>query len=315
LAVVLAILAVVTACRKGEKGAAPSGTAKEQAATPVPRPEKPPAIRETAEPGLAPYSGLDSPRDAAVDDRGRLWVADLKNARLAIFDPAGGYLGGWGQTGGGKYSFRELSGVAIQGDRLYVADSWNGRIQAYTVSGEWKASVTGLYAPHGVCVAPDGKVWATDTANHRLMVYDADLHEPAQVIGKEGARPGEFSFPIGIAAGPSGSVYVADRGNKRIEVFDSKGSLKKVWALPMGGDSLPYLEVDGKETLYVTDSIGNAVVSLDANGKELNRWTTDEAGHKLVWPSGIALDQKNKLLYVVNTGNSTISLLRLPGKR
>jgi len=283
--------------------------------TPVAPPEKPPAIRETAEPGLAPYAGLDSPRDAAVDERGRLWIADLKNARIAIFDPSGGYLGGWGQVGSGKHSFRELSGVAIRGDRLYVADSWNGRILEYALSGDWKASAGGLYAPHGVAAAPDGRVWVSDTANHRLMVYDADLHEPAQVIGKEGPQPGQFSFPIGIAVGPSGSVYVADRGNKRIEVFDPKGNLKKVWSFSIGGDALPYIEVDGNETLYVSDSIGNAVLSMDSNGRQLNRWTMDDAGRKFVWPSGLALDQKNKILYVINTGNSTVSLLKLPGKR
>src|SRR5262245_56382064 len=44
-------------------------------------------IRKSAEPNRAPYSGLDQPRGASVDDEGRLWVADFGTSRLHVFDP------------------------------------------------------------------------------------------------------------------------------------------------------------------------------------------------------------------------------------
>ena len=46
---------------------------------------------------------------------------------------------------GGDYGFKELCGVAIEGDALYVADTWNGRIQGYTLAGLLRASVGELY--------------------------------------------------------------------------------------------------------------------------------------------------------------------------
>src|SRR5207245_2474062 len=49
-------------------------------------PEEPPAIAESAATDRLAYSGMRQPRDAAVDGKGRLWVADFGNSRLRVFD-------------------------------------------------------------------------------------------------------------------------------------------------------------------------------------------------------------------------------------
>ena len=78
---------------------------------PVDEPEEPPAIADSAAPDRAPYAGMREPRDAAVDGRGRLWVADFANNRIRIFDADGGYLGGWGGRGAGTFGLREPCGA------------------------------------------------------------------------------------------------------------------------------------------------------------------------------------------------------------
>ena len=77
---------------------------------------------------------MKDPRDGAVYGKGRIWIADCGNSRLRSFDQDGGYLGGWGGRGNGNYGLRELCGVAIRGDEIYVADTWNGRVQAFALS-------------------------------------------------------------------------------------------------------------------------------------------------------------------------------------
>src|SRR5262249_62145109 len=98
------------------------------AAQPQDEPEHPPSILDKPAEIQPPFAGLREPRGMAVDGRGRIWIADFGHSRLRVYDPDGGSLGGWGGRGSGKFGFRELCGVAIRGDALYVADTWNGRI-------------------------------------------------------------------------------------------------------------------------------------------------------------------------------------------
>ena len=57
-----------------------------------------------------------TPHDMALDERGRLYVADRGNHRIQILDLEGHYLGEWKQYG-------RPSGVALAGGLIYVADS------------------------------------------------------------------------------------------------------------------------------------------------------------------------------------------------
>jgi len=274
--------------------------------------EEAPSIQETAEAGRSPFSGMREPRDAAVDDKGRLWVADFGTSHLRIFDEDGGYLGGWGGKGAGTFGLREPCGVAIRGDDLYVADTWNGRVQYFTLAGEWKATAAGLYGPRGVTVAADGSVWVTDTGNNQLIVYGPALTQP-RTLGKKGSGPGEFSGPVGIAAGPSGSVYVADVMNRRIQVWDPSGTFRA--ALPVPGWPEwcePHLEVGDDETLYVTDPVKGTVLHLDRTGALLQTWTAGEDGRAFRRPTGVALDRKRAILFVIDSGDNLVAKLKVP---
>ena len=64
---------------------------------------------------------FDTPHGLAMDSRGRLFVADLRNFRVQIFDQDGVFLDEWRQFGmpGGIFIDRR--------DRIYVADSLSSR--------------------------------------------------------------------------------------------------------------------------------------------------------------------------------------------
>jgi DNA-binding beta-propeller fold protein YncE len=285
------------------------------AAGPQDEEEEKPAIQEKADAGEPPFSNLREPRGAAVDGQGRIWIADFGHSRLRAYDASGGFLGGWGGRGGGEYGFKELCGVAIAGDAMYVADTWNGRVQAFTTAGVLRASAGELYGPRGVAIAPDGRVWVTDTGNHRVVSYDPLLQD-RQSYGKRGTGSGEFTSPIGIAAAPSGAIYVADAGNQRIQVLGPDGAFRGAFPVPgWAGNAEPGLAVDSDGTLYATDPPAGLVLALDPSGSVKRRITTDEAGRNFANPTGIAIDRKNRILYVVNSGNASVSKLSLPERR
>lgn len=275
-------------------------------------PEEKPAIQDKPAQAVAPWSGMKEPRGAAVDGRGRLWVMDFGNSRLRIFDSHGGFLGGWGGRGNGAYGLKEPCGVAIRGDSVYVADTWNGRVQSFTIDGQWKAAARDLFGPRGITVAPDGTVWVTDTGNKRLVAFDGEL-KLLRTLGKFGSGPAEFSDPVGIAAGKDGTLYVADAGNHRLQVLGADGGFRKEFPVSdwkIGVE--PHVEVDDDGTLYVSDPPQNVVLRMDSSGLR-KMLAADDSGAAFSRPTGVALDRKERLLYVINSGNNTVSRIQLKG--
>lgn len=80
---------------------------------------------------------FDEPKYLALDAAGRLYVADEYNNQIKIFDPAHKLIGtvGSGDQGDGPYQFHWPEGVTVLGDRMWVADTRNGRIVLYRLHG------------------------------------------------------------------------------------------------------------------------------------------------------------------------------------
>jgi DNA-binding beta-propeller fold protein YncE len=165
-------------------------------------------------------------------------------------------------------------------------------------------------------VGPDGALWIADSGNDRLILCPRGrCGKPPQIVGKSGKGSDAFLSPIGIAVAPSGSVFVADIGNRRMQVLSSQGRFTRsfpvaAWTGPME----PYVQVDDRENLFISVPLAAVVQELDRSGRVLKTWTADDQGGKFLRPTGLALDRKNGILYVMNSGSNSIVALRLSGK-
>ena len=83
----------------------------------------------------------------------------------------------------------------------------------------------------------------------------------------------------------------------------------------IGPNVEPQLTVDDDGTIYATNPAARQVIALDPTGRLVRRWIADEAGRKFDNPTGIGLDRKRRILYVVNSGNSSISKIPLEDRR
>ncbi len=59
---------------------------------------------------------LNNPEAAKVNSEGKVYVSDLKNDRVQVFDTDGNFLFGWGETGSGPGEFKAPAGLAIDKD-------------------------------------------------------------------------------------------------------------------------------------------------------------------------------------------------------
>jgi DNA-binding beta-propeller fold protein YncE len=71
------------------------------------------------------------PKGVAVDSEGHIYVAEALSNQVQIFDDNAKFLLGFGNSGEGPGSFRMPTGLAIWGDMIYVADSYNQRVQVF----------------------------------------------------------------------------------------------------------------------------------------------------------------------------------------
>ena len=71
------------------------------------------------------------PKGVAVDSEGHIYVAEALSNQVQIFDDDASFLLGFGTSGEGPGSFRMPTGLAIWKDMIYVADSYNQRVQIF----------------------------------------------------------------------------------------------------------------------------------------------------------------------------------------
>ncbi len=109
-----------------------------------------------------------------------MYVADLKNDRIQVFDKTGKYLFGWGSTGSEPGQFKAPAGIGIDSDdNIYVSEIGNDRVQVFDKKGNFittwgkKGSGNGEFGNmHGLFVDKStGWVYIADTANNRIQVY------------------------------------------------------------------------------------------------------------------------------------------------
>jgi tripartite motif-containing protein 71 len=73
-------------------------------------------------------------RDIAVDSLGRVFVVDVRNHRVEVFDKTGGLLGQWGSYGFGDGQFDCPTDIAVDAaGTVYVSDFGNNRVQVFKI--------------------------------------------------------------------------------------------------------------------------------------------------------------------------------------
>jgi DNA-binding beta-propeller fold protein YncE len=187
------------------------------------------------------------------------------------------------QTGEGQ--FNEPWGVAVDAEgAIYVADTWNGRIQVFDADGDFQRSwgyynttngelgdPYAMFGPRGITIDADGNLLVADTGNKRIVRF-APGGEFIDQVGGGGVILGHFEEPTDVAVDPrDGSIFVADNWNRRIQKLDPGFLPLEEWPVP-GWESRqifdkPSIAVTANGDVYITDPEYYRVVVYDLNGE------------------------------------------------
>ncbi|RLT43202.1 MAG: hypothetical protein DWI57_04730, partial [Chloroflexi bacterium] len=288
---------------------------------------------------------LLQPRDVAVGADGTRYIADTGNNRIVVLDQAGNFVRAFGSTcfladgAAGKCvdpddagplllgdgQFREPWGVAVGADgTVFVADTWNGRIQVFDGQGNFlrtwgvfniidgdNRDPNALFGPRGLTLTLNGNLLVADTGNKRILEYTPN-GEYVNQMGGGGVVLGRFEEPVDVAVDPNtGTVYVADIWNRRIQVLTPTLEPIGEWPVPSWESKdiwdKAYLAVDADGTVYASDpqfsqiyvytSDGKLQTAFGKYGAELNRFGK---------PNGLAIDPVDNSLLVADADNNRV---------
>jgi len=280
---------------------------------------------------------LNNPRNLALAPDGSLFALDTGNHQVLHYSPSGELLNSWGSFSGTENetiptgTFNEPWGIDVGPEgNVYVADTWNHRIQKFTPQGDFllswghfgqRETPDAFWGPRDVAVDPNGHVYVTDTGNKRIAIFDAD-GKFVDEFGEAGLGDGQFDEPVGLAVDESGNLYVADTWNQRVQVFtpDEQGIARNfMTSWDVAGwygqslDNKPYLTAAGGQ-VYVTDPEGTRILVFSTQGEIQYYWGTFGTGQdQFNLPTGITVSQEDGL-WVSDTKNNRLMHFTLPAE-
>lgn len=227
------------------------------------------------------------PGHLAIDFENRLYVADTDNHRVQVFDA---------------------------GDPLSITF-----VEYLGATGECTGADDRLCLPTGVDVDANS-IYIADTGNTRVVVYDRATSAFSRVIGPgAGSGAGEFLEPTDVAIDSAGNLYVADPPNQRVQMFDSSGSYARTYGTTgepyaaaegyLNSPAGTAVSADG--SIYLTEGRGQRLLKLTPQGAL--SWSVGEAGVAgeddlhLNNPRQVAIDSQNRA-YVADSANHRIQI-------
>jgi len=233
---------------------------------------------------------FNSPRGIAIAEDGTTYVVDSGNQRIQVFDPEGNFVSTIGEPGEGPGQLgifgtgqSGAGGIAVADERLFVADTWNHRIQVFTQAGEFlyawgtffdaqddpdltQSNPGEFYGPRGIAIHDD-RVYVTDTGNERVQVFDLEGNF-IEMWGETGTGEGQLLEPVGIAV-HDGTVFIADSHNARIARYSLSGDILDPWPVTEWTGLRfyePYLAIAPDGKLVATTSVTNDIVVFEPDG-------------------------------------------------
>jgi sugar lactone lactonase YvrE len=290
--------------------------------------------------GVGTRARFSEPFGIVAAPDGAIFVADAGHAhRIRRIAPDGhvstvaGGTRGFHDGVGSAAAFSTPSGLALSPDgALYVADTGNHAIRRMTPDGsvstvagdgvpgyaDGPAHQARFNGPIGIAIAPDGRIFVSDTYNDRIRVIGVDgIVTTLAGSGQPGANDGiaegaSFDTPTGLAVDARGLLHVADTGNRAVRVVDLHGQVTTpAWAYGDGFFRPLGVAVGPDDELYVADE-GGRIVAIRPDGairmiagNSVGFRDGSGATAQFRRPSGIALLRPGHLV-VADAGNALV---------
>ena len=129
------------------------------------------------------------PTNVAVDADGNLYVTDMYNNRVEVFDADGNFIRQWGKAGDRPGTFSRPKGIAIDADgHVWVADAVQDILQCYTADGQFLMWMGGhglfpgqFRALAGLYIDKNNRIFTSEQYPGRVQMFRYFTDDEARV--------------------------------------------------------------------------------------------------------------------------------------
>jgi sugar lactone lactonase YvrE len=212
---------------------------------------------------------------------------------------------------------------------IYITDTGHGRILVYTYDFYPLLSIDksdGIKAPVGLAVDPEGYVFIAESSGRkdsraRISLFNPCLRWKGDIFFS-GFENAEGFRPQNIAINKAGRLYVAGSGYPGVVVLKEDGTfshlLSPADALGKGSEQkapICDVEIDGTGKIYLLSQEMGRIYVYDDKENFLFKFGKKGGGSgKLSRPRGMAVDDLNKRIYVIDYMRHTASAYSTEGR-
>lgn len=267
------------------------------------------------------------PTYIAIDAAGRVYVTDIYNDVIAVFDADGNFMDGIIHQ---DKTISEMIAAENGGSIPPGAQFYFSKISMsveYQVPGGEKKFIPvdqDNWSPVALRFDQNGSLMVTNVVvgAHEVLIFPADALDASWLdfnpqlkrFGKFGSLDGELSFPNSVVTDSKGNFYVSDGNNGRIvawtpamqyQNFFGFGSSDSALNLPRG------MWMSAKDHLHVADAVGQFIRVYDVSGTEAvflyNFGVFGDQEGEFNFPTDICIDGTGRL-YIADRENNRIQV-------
>ena len=147
------------------------------------------------------------PTNVAVDADANLYVTDMYNNRVEVFDADGNFIRQWGKAGDRPGTFTRPKGIAIDADgHVWVADAVQDILQCYTADGHFLMWMGGhglfpgqFRALAGLYIDKNNRIFASEQYPGRVQMFRYFTDDEARAQIKQRQAEMDQKKPQGAA--------------------------------------------------------------------------------------------------------------------
>lgn len=200
-------------------------------------------------------------------------------------------------------------GVGCGKSEFIVADTGNGRILRYAITGTSLSPVASIVLPQvpypiRAQVDSKGVIYALDGKSRRIarIAASGDFAGYVDLRAVKGAV-----VPRSIRIGRDDSLYVLDVFSARVLVLGTGGKVQREIAFPEEYGFFSDLAVDPSGRIFLIDSVGRRVF-FAPKGADVFSAVSESLEDHVSFPVSLAVDEKG-YIYVIDQNGSGIVIL------
>ncbi|MDH3535761.1 MAG: tetratricopeptide repeat protein [Gammaproteobacteria bacterium] len=271
---------------------------------------------------------LNDPKPVAASFNKKIYVGDVKNKRISVFNYQGLFLNSIGKNGDRGSDLLRPTHISIDAEEnIYVLEGPT-RISIYNFQGDLIERITAQELKEFFGETPElsamttdlsGNLYLGDDVGKRVMFFDWRKREELGRFGGLGQSRARYLEISQLSVNNSGQLAILDTRNKKVEVLQLE---QTDFATPVGMDLLEVgAEIDApcealaafvdNRTLCIRPD-KQGIVLLEADGSEIKKFAEEaEQPHALhVGVQSVAILDKQKLHAYTYDGKHLFSIGR-----